>query len=97
MCFWAEYMNMGSNEVFNTYGAVALYAPAVSAVSLTVSFNGGSIAISWPATAPAGAVLQTSLDLVTWTNSTATVVSSGTNNTVGITLQNTEQFYRLAY
>jgi archaellum component FlaG (FlaF/FlaG flagellin family) len=94
---WAEYMNMGSNEVFNTYGAVALYAPAVSAVSLTVSFNGGSIAISWPATAPAGAVLQTSLDLVTWTNSTATVVSSGTNNTVGITLQNTEQFYRLAY
>jgi alpha-galactosidase len=94
---WAEYMTMASNAVFNTYGAVTLYTAPVSPVQLTISGNGNGVMISWPAITAGNAMLQTSPDLITWTNSTAPVVINGSRKMVSITPESQAQFYRLAY
>jgi hypothetical protein len=93
---WGEYMTMASNLVINSYGAVGCYtAPLLSLVSFTVGSNGNSVVLSWPTNDVADVELQTSQDLVTWTNSTATVTLSGANYTAIATNQSTAQFYRL--
>jgi alpha-galactosidase len=90
---WAEYMTVASNGVFSSYGTVTSYTSPV----LTIGISGNNVLIFWPASAPAGAVLQQSPDLNTWTNSTAAIVTNGANNTVTIMPQGAVEFYRLAY
>jgi alpha-galactosidase len=94
---WAEYQNMSSNSIFNSYGLVNLYASSNSSVHLSISGNRNNVVISWPTNIVAGAVLQTSQDLLTWKNTTDPVVISGTNNTINITPQYTVEYYRLTY
>jgi PKD repeat protein len=94
---WAEYQNVVSNAVFNSYGPVTLYSPHIFPARLTVRIAGGNAVITWPANVAMGTVLQESPDLVHWTNSTASVVLNGTNNTVDLSPQLSKGFYRLAY
>jgi alpha-galactosidase len=94
---WAEYQNMSANSVFNNYGPVSLYAPPISLVHLSISGNRNNVVISWPTNIVAGVVLQTSQDLLTWTNATEPGVISGTNSTISITPQYTVEYYRLTY
>jgi hypothetical protein len=86
-------MTVASNGVFSSYGTVTSYTSPV----LTIGISGNNVLIFWPASAPAGAVLQQSPDLNTWTNSTAAIVTNGANNTVTIMPQGAVEFYRLAY
>jgi hypothetical protein len=92
----AEYMNMASNNMFSSYSAVTPYALSYAPVNLTISRSANNVQIFWPAAAP-GALLQESPDLVNWTNSTAVVTPSGTNNAVTIAPQGVVKFYRLVY
>jgi hypothetical protein len=66
-------------------------------VELTISGNGNGVIISWPANIAGNAMLQTSPDLMNWTNSTAPVVVSGSQKMVAITPESQAQFYRLNY
>jgi hypothetical protein len=92
---WAEYKTTASNSVFSSYGAVIDFVP-VSSVSLSISGSRSGVVISWPINAAAGSVFQESKDLLTWTNSPATVVLAGSSNMVTVAPQNAETFYRLA-
>jgi hypothetical protein len=90
-------MTMASNAVFNSYGAVTSYTSPFSPAVLGISRSGNNVLIFWPTNGLAGAVLQESSDLAAWTNSTATIVTSGTNNMATITPQSAIKFYRLGY
>ncbi len=91
----AEYKTMALNSIFSSYGTVIHFVP-VSSVNLSISGNGTDFVISWPINAAAGSVLQESIDLLTWTNVPATVVSTGSGNVVTVMGQNAQRFYRLA-
>jgi hypothetical protein len=94
---WAEYMTMAANPLFTSYGAVTPYTAPAFPVELTISGNGNGVIISWPANIAGNAMLQTSPDLMTWTNSTAPVLVSGSQKMVAITPESQAQFYRLTY
>jgi hypothetical protein len=55
----------------------------------------GAMHLSWPAASTMGYVLQTSSDLVNWTNSTLAVTTAGGQNTVTDTAGAGTLFYRL--
>ena len=90
---WAEHSTVVSNRVFSSYGVVSAF-PLV-ALSLAISLNGSNIVISWSTNAVAAMVIEESSDLITWTNSTAAMTTSGTNKTVTIVPQAAKKFYRL--
>ena len=94
---WAEYMNMASNGVFSNYGQVISNVAPVLSTFLTPRYDDGNVVMSWPTNCAGSTILQTSVNLVNWTDSTATVTVSGTNNTVTVEPKYLVQFYRLVF
>ena len=94
---WAEYLTVASNGAFSSYGAITSYAALISLTYLTIGSSGNNVLVYWPTNALAGAILQESSDLITWTNSTTMIAFNGSNNMVDIAPGNARKFYRLAY
>jgi alpha-galactosidase len=92
-----ELMSIGVMLQLSPRQSAILYYTNACPVILSISASNGGLIISWPTNVAAGAVLQSSPDLVAWRETTATPLVCGANWIVRVTPSSAQDFFRLAF